>query len=102
MTKTISVSEFIERRATGATVVDVREADEFAEAHVPGALLAPLSELERHLGDIPRGEEVFVICRSGRRSQTAADKMTAVGITAVSIDDGTVGWIEAGQPVESE
>ncbi len=102
MTKRISLSEFIERSAAGATVVDVREAYEYAESHVPGALFAPLSELERHLGDIPRGEDVFVICRSGSRSLTAADKMTAVGITAVSIDDGTLGWIEAGQPVESE
>ena len=39
----ISLSDFIDRHAEGAYVVDVREADEYAGGHVPGAVFAPHS-----------------------------------------------------------
>lgn len=99
MTPTIPLDEFIRLYTDDVTLVDVREADEYAEAHVPGAVLAPLSELQRHLAGIPHEGTVYVICRSGRRSLTGAERMAADGITAVSVDDGTMGWIEAGQAV---
>lgn len=99
MIPTISLSDFIALYPAGVTLIDVREPDEYVEAHVPGAILTPLSELHRHLPEIPRDDTVYVICRSGRRSQTGAEAMIAVGINAVSVDDGTLGWIHAGQQV---
>ncbi len=99
MVPTISLNEFIELYADDVTLIDVREPHEYVEAHVPGAILAPLSELPRHLPTIPHQGTVYVICRSGRRSLSGAEAMAAHGITAVSVDDGTMGWINAGQEV---
>ena len=99
MIPTIPLNDFIKLYDDDVTLIDVRETDEYTEAHVPGAVLAPLSELNRHLAAIPHEGTVYVICRSGRRSLTGAERMMAEGITAVSVDDGTVGWIDAGQEV---
>ncbi|MDA8438901.1 MAG: rhodanese-like domain-containing protein [Propionibacterium sp.] len=99
MIPTISLTDFIALYPEGVTLIDVREPDEYAEAHVPGAILKPLSELHRHLPEIPRDDTVYVICRSGRRSQAGAEEMIAVGVNAISVDDGTLGWIRAGQEV---
>ena len=45
------------------TVLDVRPEDEFALGHLPGALNIPLAELERRLGELPKGREVIAYCR---------------------------------------
>ncbi|MDN5572234.1 MAG: rhodanese-like domain-containing protein [Propionibacteriaceae bacterium] len=95
----ISLSDFIDRHAEGAYVVDVREADEYAGGHVPGAVFAPMSNITPHLPEIPRGRDVYVICAAGKRSLAMAELMTAHGIQAISVDDGTNGWVDAGQPV---
>jgi rhodanese-related sulfurtransferase len=49
----ISVEELDDRRAAGAVLFDVRESDEYNEAHVPGAVLVPLSELPSRVTDFP-------------------------------------------------
>ncbi|MDO4784542.1 MAG: rhodanese-like domain-containing protein [Propionibacteriaceae bacterium] len=102
MTATISLAEFISRYHDGAMLIDVREPDEYAAGHVPGAILAPMSSIEDHLADIPRGEDVFVICHSGRRSLATVSLMRCHGIRAISVDEGTAGWIAAGQTVVRE
>lgn len=99
MVPTIPINEFITLYNDDVTLIDVREPHEYVEAHVPGAVLAPLSELHRHLTNIPHEGTVYVICRSGHRSMTAAERMAADGITAISVDDGTLGWMDAGQEV---
>ena len=81
-------------------VVDVRTIEEFAEGHVPGALNIPLDELMERTSDLPEGEEVFLICRSGGRSSRAADMLVASGRNAVNIKGGTLAW-QAANP-ESE
>ena len=99
MAARIPLEDFIPLHADGAVVVDVREANEYVEGHVPGATFAPMSRIALHLADIPRDRDVYVICRSGNRSQAMADLMTAQGIRAISVDDGTMGWINRGLPV---
>jgi len=54
------------------TLLDVRETEEYAQEHIPGALNLPLSELEQRLEDIPRDKELVMYCRSGRRSMAGA------------------------------
>ncbi|WP_232549130.1 rhodanese-like domain-containing protein [Propioniciclava soli] len=102
MTQQIPLTDFITRHAEGAVVVDVREADEYAQGHVPGAVFAPMSDITSHLADLPRGREVYVICAAGRRSLAMAELMEANGILAISVDEGTQGWVAAGQPVVTE
>lgn len=99
MADRISMDDFVSRSSDDVTVVDVREADEYVSGHVPGALFAPMSNITPQLAALPRNEVVYVICRSGQRSQAMADLMSAQGIRAVSVDGGTLAWIKAGQPV---
>jgi len=54
-------------------VLDVRTPEEFAQGHVPGALLIPVRELEKRLGEIPGDRPVLLLCRTGKRVVTAYD-----------------------------
>lgn len=85
----------------GATVVDVREANEYEEGHVPGAILVPLSELEARADDVPAGEPVLVICRSGARSARACEYLAGLGRDVTNVAGGTMAWIEAGFDVNT-
>lgn len=95
----ITIAELVEARRAGATLVDVRETEEYVEAHVPGAIHIPLGLLPQRLDQVPAADEVFVICRSGVRSQQGAEILTAAGRRAISVAEGTLGWIQAGHPV---
>lgn len=94
----IDVTELASRRAEGAPLIDVREPDEYTEAHVPGARLIPLGTVPDRIGEVPRGT-VYTICKVGGRSRRATEFLRAQGIDAVNVAGGTSAWIEAGQPV---
>ncbi len=64
----IDVNELEAVLATGAPLVDVREADEYAEARVPGAASIPLSEFVARVDEVPADGTVYVICAAGGRS----------------------------------
>ena len=83
----------------GATVFDVREVAEYIEAHVPGAILVPLSELTERAGEFPTDSTVYLICRSGGRSMQAAQFLVERGVSPVNVAGGTLAWIEAGHAV---
>lgn len=89
------------RLASGAAVlVDIREADEFARAHIPGALSQPLSGWEAaHLAVDPDADVVFT-CRSGARTQGACSRLAArVAGEAYVLDGGIEAWKRAGLPL---
>jgi rhodanese-related sulfurtransferase len=82
-------------------VLDVREPWEYAEGHVPGAQLLPLSELEERVAEVPRDRAILAICHSGQRSLAAAAFLLTEGYADVSnVDGGTSAWIERGYPVD--
>lgn len=95
----IDVATLVEHHANGAIVLDVRETGEYDEGHVPGARLIPLGEVPDRIADVPADRPLYVICRSGARSARAAEWLIGQGIDAVNIAGGTLGWIDAGQPV---
>ena len=68
----ISVDELQADLEAEVPLIDVRERDEYELAHVPGAILVPLTQLPERLGAIPTDAPVNLICRSGARSQRAA------------------------------
>jgi rhodanese-related sulfurtransferase len=95
----ISVDELAVRLEAGAFVLDVRQPDEYESGHVPGACLIPLAEVPDRIGELPAGEELLVICRSGARSLSAAEFLDQQQIRAVNVAGGTLAWIESGRQV---
>jgi molybdopterin/thiamine biosynthesis adenylyltransferase/rhodanese-related sulfurtransferase len=90
-------------RAKDAVVIDVREADEWAQGHVPGAVFVPRGFLEPRIEDkVPdRGQEVILYCAGGTRSALAARSLQDLGYTNVTSMAGGFGkWKEAGFPIQ--
>ena len=82
----------------------MREPDEWAETGVPeGAVLIPLADVEsRAAAELAADKPVYVICRSGNRSQTASETLVGLGYTQVyNVDGGVTAWLDAGLPVEA-
>ena len=82
----------------------MREPEEWAETGVPpGAVLIPLADVEsRARRRTGRGQPVYVICRSGNRSQIASETLVGLGYTQVyNVDGGVTAWVQAGLPVET-
>jgi rhodanese-related sulfurtransferase len=86
-------------QAAGAVLLDVRENDEWSAGRAPGAVHVPLGQLPQRLTELPAGSEVVTVCRSGRRSATAAEQLRAAGVTAHNLDGGMQAWQAAGLPV---
>lgn len=102
--KPISPADLKARLDAGrATLVDIREADEFARSHVPGAASHPLSAWERaHLTIDPDADVVFT-CRSGMRTAGACDRLAArVAGEAYVLEGGLDAWVRAGLPVATD
>ena len=96
----IDVDDLAQRREAGQVVLDVRNPDEYEEAHVPGVVLIPLGELVERVDEVPTDGPLPVICRSGARSMQAAEYLRGQGIDAMNVVGGTLAWIDAGFPVE--
>jgi rhodanese-related sulfurtransferase len=86
----------------GAFLLDVREDDEWAAGHAPGAVHVRLRELGARFGELPGDREVYVICRTGHRSAYAAQALAGAGLNAINVSDGMTGWAVAGRPMISE
>ncbi len=94
--------ELQDRLASGGPVllVDVREVAEWNLVRLPGARLAPLSELDAHLASMPRDRDLVLYCKAGVRSVTAARRLHAAGFTRVwHLSGGLARWVaELGLP----
>jgi rhodanese-related sulfurtransferase len=87
---------------SGALLLDVREADEYAQGHVPGSTLIPLGQLERRLHEISgyKSKPIALICHSGNRSGQAQKLLEKAGFSAaVNVEGGMIAWQKAGLPV---
>ena len=83
-----------------ALVVDVREADEFAAGHIPGALSMPLSAFQPSRLPAAAGKTIVLNCAAGRRSAMALDKCAAARPDIDTHLAGGVGaWRAAGLPL---
>ncbi|HET9897765.1 MAG TPA: rhodanese-like domain-containing protein [Streptosporangiaceae bacterium] len=83
-------------------LLDVREPDEWAAGHVPGATHIPLGELGLRTSEIPGDETVYVICRSGHRSAHATGALTGAGWNAVNVAGGMQQWAAEGRPMATD
>ncbi|MGH7702506.1 MAG: MBL fold metallo-hydrolase [Gemmatimonadales bacterium] len=98
----ITVAELAERSSVGGlTVVDVRNATEWEEGHLPGARHIPLGYVLDSLDQIPRDRPVVVHCQTGARSAIAVGLLQARGWrNAINFGAGFAGWQADGLPVE--
>lgn len=98
----ITAAQAAEKRDQGAFILDVREPDEWAQVHIPGAALIPLEELPDRLNEIPKDKEIVVVCRSGNRSAQGRDILLKAGFTNVTnMAGGLNKWQVQGYPVAS-
>ena len=85
-----------------ALLIDIREDDEFARRHIPGALSRPLSRFEAVVLPEMAGTEIIFTCRSGVRTAANADRLAnPVGGNAYVLEGGLDGWSRAGLPIEA-
>ena len=101
----MNVDELARAVARGGTdaplVVDVRQLNEYASAHVPGSWHVAAGSLPDRLEDLPRDRAIATICASGYRASVAASLLRADGFTNVSwVADGLPAWRAHGHPVE--
>ncbi|MDH5277167.1 MAG: rhodanese-like domain-containing protein [Gammaproteobacteria bacterium] len=108
----VDPGELLVIHRSGAPIVDVREPDEFADGHIPGAVNIPRGLLEFEVDGHPavanrtaealshRELPVVLYCLSGGRSALAAEALQRLGFVApVSLAGGILGWADAGHPV---
>ena len=99
----ISVAETRERVKQGATLIDVREDNEWKEAHAAGARHIGRGVIERDIvHQIPDKEsEIILYCGGGYRSALAADNLQKMGYQNVfSMAGGWTAWQTANAPTE--
>src|SRR5512140_2214099 len=80
-------------------ILDVRQPEEFRSGHIPGAKLIPLGELRTRMNELPKNQEILVICQSGNRSLSATRQLTSAGFYAINVRGGMIAWSHAGLPV---
>ncbi|MDX1836461.1 rhodanese-like domain-containing protein [Legionella taurinensis] len=103
--KTISSHELKKRWDNNSSlcVIDVRELDEWQEVHIPGAHHIPKDEIASRIKDVAPDLDspVYLHCKGGVRSLTAAQTLKDLGYTALySLDGGIMDWMKAGYPVD--
>jgi len=76
-------------------LLDVREPLELAVEQAPGAVNIPLGQLRARLGDLPRDQEILVICRSGQRAYLATRMLLQHGFKARNLSGGMLSRFHA-------
>ncbi len=104
--KSLNIQESFIIIKEGAIIIDVREEDEFNQAHIKNSILIPLSKLtsEKIISLNPDNKKIIIHCRSGKRSKVAANILINQNYTGeiLEMDSGIIGWIESKLPVISK
>lgn len=84
------------------TVLDVRPELEYRAGHIPGARSVPLSELKRHLANLPRSREIVAYCRGPQcvMAIEAVELLRKRGFRAQRLEQGVMDWRARGWKIE--
>lgn len=99
---TASVSDLPQ---SGLALLDVREPDEWAAGHAPDALHIPLRDVPARLGELselPDDQPIYVVCRTGGRSEQATAFLNANGFEAVNVAGGMKSWQTEGRDMVTD
>lgn len=72
------------------TLLDVRVPEQYHSGHIPEAINLPLAEIDSYQG--PLTEKVYLVCRTGNKSQQAAEILREKGYEAISMTGGMYQW----------
>lgn len=86
----------------GATILDVREDDEWTAGHIAGSVHVPLSQLPGRAADIPPTDPLVVVCRVGARSAQVTAWLASQGRDVVNLAGGLDAWADAGRPLVTD
>lgn len=96
---TVTVSELPD----DVLMVDVREPDEWAAGHAPGAVHIPMGDVPARLDELPATDDsLAVVCRSGGRSGRVVQWLVQQGFDVVNVEGGMQSWARSGKPLASE
>ena len=93
--------EAYQKYQQGDFFLDVRTPAEWDQVHIVKSTLIPLDELPGRLSEVPRNQDVVVICRSGQRANEEVTILQQAGFTRVTcMGGGLQAWSAAGYPVK--
>lgn len=82
-------------------ILDVRTKEEYDDAHIKGANLIPIQELEQNINKIPKDKKVVVHCAKGKRSAKACEMLKDKGLKELyNVEGGMNQWKSEGFPVD--
>ena len=97
----ISATQAYEKYQQGAFFLDVRTREEWVQGHIARSTMISLDDLQNHLNELPRDQDIVVVCRSGVRSREGAAILRQAGFTRVTcMTGGLQAWVAAGYPLE--
>ncbi len=97
----ITAAQAYEKYQAGAFFLDVRTQDEWKEGHITKSVLIPLDELANRLSEVPRDQDIVIVCRSGARSREGAKILQQAGYAQVScLKGGLLAWAKAGYEIK--
>ncbi len=97
----ISVAEGYKKHQQGAFFLDVRSQAEWNQVHIAKSILIPLDELQGRMSELPRDQDIVVVCASGVRSKEGVTILRQVGFSRAScMSGGLQAWEAAGYPLE--
>ena len=103
--KSISVVDAAQSIKNGVLVIDVREQNEYDQAHIENSVLVPLSTVSaKKINEInPQNKTILIHCHAGKRSKVAANIILSQGYAGeiLELDEGISAWIEFGQKIIS-
>ncbi|MDC3414736.1 sulfurtransferase TusA family protein [Terrihalobacillus insolitus] len=82
------------------TVLDVREPAEYSFGHIPGAKSIPLGELDNRADELDKESDVYVVCRTGNRSDLASKQLADKGFE--NVKNVVQGMVEWSGPIEKD
>jgi rhodanese-related sulfurtransferase len=96
----ITAAQAYEKYQQGAFFLDVRTQEEWNQGHIAKSTLIPLDNLQNHLSELPRDQDIVVVCRSGVRSKEGTAILRQAGFTHVTcMTGGLQAWVAAGYPL---
>ena len=97
----ISPTQAYQKYQQGDFFLDVRSQEEWNQVHIARSTLIPLDELQSRLSELPRDQDIVVVCLSGKRSKEGMTILQQAGFSrAACMTGGLTAWKATGYPLE--